>query len=201
MRPSANPSAVIATEYAFARLAQEKGQWTAFAETAAPDAEMFVPQRVKASAWLKGRKNPPVSVTWQPYEVWMSCDGSYAVTRGAWQRPNATGYFTTIWQRQKNGTYKWVLDQGDKLKQPLPAPDMLSGKVADCLRHSPAPDGAVAQPSGEPGDSKDGQSLDGSLIWNSTVQPDGARKLSVHYWKDGAMQQAVLSEVAAPPTG
>ena len=55
----ADPSAVIAAELAFARLAQEKGQWTAFAATAANDAVMFEPQMVLAQAWLKGRANPP----------------------------------------------------------------------------------------------------------------------------------------------
>ena len=30
LRPTANPSAVVAAELAFARAAQEKGQWTAF---------------------------------------------------------------------------------------------------------------------------------------------------------------------------
>ena len=37
-KPVANPSAVVAAELRFARLAQEKGQWTAFRETAAEDA-------------------------------------------------------------------------------------------------------------------------------------------------------------------
>ena len=48
-----NPSAFIAAEIGFARLAQDKGQWTAFRETSAPEAVMFVPQRVKARDWLK----------------------------------------------------------------------------------------------------------------------------------------------------
>ena len=37
---AANPSGFIAAEIAFSRLAQEKGQWTAFRETAAPEAVM-----------------------------------------------------------------------------------------------------------------------------------------------------------------
>jgi hypothetical protein len=48
LRPAANPSDVISAELAFARLAQEKGQWTAFRQTATSDAVMFVPQRVRA---------------------------------------------------------------------------------------------------------------------------------------------------------
>ena len=122
LKPAANPSSVITAELAFAHLAQTKGQWTAFRETATADAEMFVPQRVNAQSWLKGKADPAVSVKWQPHEVYMSCDGSYGVTRGAWQGPKATGHFTTVWQRQKDGGYKWVLDQGDPLAAPLAAP-------------------------------------------------------------------------------
>ena len=97
--PSANPSAIIAAEIAFNRLAQEKGQWTAFRETAAKDAVMFVPEVVLAQEWLKGRTDPPKSVTWQPHKAFMSCDGRTGVTTGAWQRPDGSvGYFTTVWQ-------------------------------------------------------------------------------------------------------
>ncbi|MGN6692381.1 MAG: hypothetical protein ACTHJU_15705, partial [Sphingopyxis sp.] len=63
---AANPSGFIAAEIAFARLAQDKGQWTAFRETAAPDAVMFVPQRVRAQDWLKSKKDPAEAVKWQP---------------------------------------------------------------------------------------------------------------------------------------
>ena len=86
----ANPSKVIATELAFARAAQEKGQWTAFAEYATDDAVMFVPEPVNAKDWLKRQVNPPRAVTWQPHQVWSSCDGTLAVTKGAWQRPDGS---------------------------------------------------------------------------------------------------------------
>src|SRR3546814_15677912 len=55
---AANPSAFIAAEIRFAQRAQEEGQWTAFRETAHPDAVMFVPERVKAQDWLKSQKDP-----------------------------------------------------------------------------------------------------------------------------------------------
>ena len=83
---AANPSAFIAAEIGFARLAQEKGQWTAFRETAHPDAVMFVPQRVKARDWLKAQKDPAEAVKWQPHAVYVSCDGNSGATTGAWQK-------------------------------------------------------------------------------------------------------------------
>lgn len=131
LTPIGNPSALIAAEVAFARAAREKGQWSAFAATAAEAAEMFVPQRVSAKIWLKGRANPPKPVQWQPHAAWISCDGSAGATFGAFQG-GGDGWFSTVWQRQKKGGYKWVLDQGGDLAAPLAAPEFLAGKVADC---------------------------------------------------------------------
>ena len=79
----ANPSAIISAEIAFARLAQEKGQWTAFRETAAKDAVMFDPEPNLAQAWLKGRADPPAAVKWQAHKAFMSCDGKTGATTGA----------------------------------------------------------------------------------------------------------------------
>lgn len=147
----ANSSAVIAAEIGFNQLAQRDGQWTAFLETSTPEAEMFTPQRVNAHVWLKNRANPPKSLTWQPHEVWSSCDGSYALTRGGWQGADGTfGYFTTLWQRQpKSGAYKWLLDQGDTTTAPVAAPDMITGLVADCRAPAPRAPGASPPPTGK----------------------------------------------------
>jgi hypothetical protein len=203
-RGYANPSALIAAEIAFAQLAQAKGQWTAFRETAAPDAEMFVPQRVRAQDWLKKRANPPAAVRWQPHEVWMSCDGSFGITRGAWQGAGGgNGYFTTIWQRQekggsKGGGYKWVLDQGDALAQPLAPPEMIAGKVADC-RPGAGPVPASPPPPGI--DAKDGASADRTLQWSSWVWPDGSRAISAWLWNGTGFDPVLNLRVAAAPVG
>lgn len=200
---TANPSALVATEIAFARMAREKGQWTAFREYADEEAVMFAPGPVIARDWLKGRKDPPRPVQWQPHQVWMSCDGTLGVTKGAWQRPDgSTGYFTTIWKRQKKGTFRWVLDQGDALAQPLEAPEMLSASVADCpsRRDGPPPgsEGAivvetarVARPQGS------GRSDDGTLTWSYAVAPDNSRKIMVSLRKGGDMREVLALDVAA----
>ncbi len=154
LRPTANPSALIAAELAFARLAQDKGQWTAYAETAAADAEM-VPaqslsgQRVLAQAFLKNRANPPVARKWQVHAVFASCDGSYAITRGAWQIGDAasaqgSGWFSNVWQRQAKGGYRWVLAQDSAMMAAEAAPDFITGTVADC-RTRPEPSDVSAE--------------------------------------------------------
>ena len=203
--PSANPSAVIAAELAFARLAQEKGQWTAFLETSTGDAVMFVPQAVGAHQWLRQQANPAQAVKWQPHQVWSSCDGTLAVTKGAWQRPGGTtGYFTTVWTRQRDGDYKWVLDQGDVLEQPLAAPELIDGKVAECTR--PPADGreryrfrpAAIRPMACEGTAcrGGGTSADGTLSYEYQVAGQG-RQLTVQMRENSEMSEVLRSEVAA----
>ena len=207
LRPTANPGGVIAAEIGFAALAQEKGQWTAFRATAAKGAKMFTPQPVLVGTFLNGRQDPPVAVKWQPHMVWSSCDGSIAVTRGAWQRPDSVGYFITVWQRQKDGGYKWVLDQGDALTQPLAEPDAIEGVVADCSApgHRADHKDDLRDAKGKPltgpqafADPLSASANDASLAWTTTVATDGARQFTLRLRKDGAMRDVLHVAVKAP---
>ncbi|MBA3055468.1 MAG: hypothetical protein FP826_11165 [Sphingomonadales bacterium] len=210
----ANPSAVIAAELAFAQSAQDNGQWTAFAASAAPDAVLFRPQMVWAQQWLDGRANPAVARTRQPHEVWSSCDGAVVVSHGAWQETAEFGWFTTVWQRQPDGAYKWVLDHGDVLQQALPAPDMLSAHVADCPERVRRPGGPRDGERARPKRTKKvklkdlppldpvhraGIAPDGSLHWDITVAPDGSRTFAAFWNKDGQEQTALAEQVTARP--
>lgn len=195
----ASPSTVVAAELAFARAAQDEGQWTAFAEYATKDAVLFVPEPVNAQQWLKGRANPPQAVRWQPHQVWSSCDGSLAVTKGAWQRPDGSvGYFTTVWRRQDKDDYRWVLDQGDVLAEPLTAPEMIEAKVADCPRPVRRDAAVLRLPECDAeGCAGGGRSDDGTLEFSYATLPGGARTLRVLLLQGGQMQEVLLSEVAA----
>ena len=191
----ADPGKVIATELAFARAAQEKGQWTAFAEFAADDAVMFVPEPINAKEWLRRQTNPAQTVRWQPHEVWSSCDGTLAVTRGAWQRPDgSTGYFTTVWERQRNSEYRWVMDQGDALAQPLPEREMIEARVADCRLESPQT--PATDFTDDPSEKiNSGHSRDGTLWWRVVTKADGSRRVTATYWDGSAWQVAFMEQV------
>lgn len=195
----ANPSAIIAAEIAFNRLAQEKGQWTAFRETAAKEAIMFLPQPTLAQEWLKGKANPPVSVKWQPHKAFMSCDGKTGVTTGAAQWPDGrNGYFTTVWQlMQRNpqdaGEWRWVLDHGDFIATGRGAPEFLETRVASCKGRALAE--LVAPPEGAK--MKAGYSRDQSLSYTWVVQPDGMRTLEVKLWNGTSADTVLLDRVAA----
>lgn len=222
-RAYANPSALIAADIGFARLARERGQWTAFRETADETAEMFEDGRQLARTLLKDRKDPPATAKWAPHLAWISCDGTAGLTYGAWQGPSGgDGEYVTVWQRQFKGKvdWKWVLDDGQDLASPLREVDWAEGKVADCPARprppgDPAPQPgskrerkedsklppmrplAGAIPAAEGGDSKDGQSRDGSLAWRSTVLPDGSRRFTAWIWKDGAMHEVIARNFKA----
>jgi hypothetical protein len=194
IEPVANPSAVIAAELAFARLAQEKGQWAAFRATAADGAEMFVPHRVKAADWLKGRAEPAVAVKWQPHAVWSSCDGTYAVTRGGWESPNASGTFATIWQRQKNGELKWIADMSLTSDGATAAPEMIAARVAECKVRPPAPPTLIVTDT----DWQTGTSRDGTLHWGTGVTAQGARSVRISLW-NGTVFEPVLEQTVPAP--
>ena len=189
MRYQPDPSSVFAAEIAFNRLAQQKGQWTAFRETAAEDAVMFVPQRVLAKQWLKGRADPPGSVTWTPSTIHVSCDGNLAASTGNWKRPDGSvGYFTTIWRRDKNGAWKWILDHGDTLANPREAPEFLVGKVASCKRRGDGP----------PAEGKAQPLADDSLTWTADIATDGSRRITVRSWNGTDYDVVIDDKVAAP---
>lgn len=191
MRYQPDPSSVFAAELAFNRLAQQKGQWTAFRETAAEEAVMFVPQRVLAKQWLKGRADPPASVTWTPSTIAVSCDGDLAASTGNWKRPDGyVGYFTTIWRRDKKGAWKWILDHGDRLPAARETPEFLIGKVATCKRgERPAP--SEQKPAMPP------VPKDESLLWSADVATDGSRRVTVRLWNGTAYETVIDDRVAA----
>lgn len=172
---AAAPSAIDA-ERAFAADAQKLGQWTAFRKYATDDALMFVPQPTNAQAFLKDRKDPPKSVEWWPAKAFISCDGTTAVTTGSWVRPGSVGYFTTIWRRQTDGSWKWILDHGDELAVPRPITQDVEITRASC-----EPAGPVVASILFPGSSKtgEGSSPDYSLYWHWYVSANGARGLTV----------------------
>jgi hypothetical protein len=214
---SANPSAVIAADIAFNRLAQEKGQWTAFRETAARQATMFMPDAVDAQTWLKGRADPAKSIKWQAHKSFMSCDGKTGVTTGAWQQAGGPyGYFTTVWfwiAKAKpdpnmpqgafgDGEWKWVLDHREALAAPRKAPEFIEAKVASCKGRATAPIIAPA----EGVQMKVMFSRDQSLSWEWQVRPDKSRTIKVRLWNgagfDDVLTDDVLAnDVAGPASG
>lgn len=189
----ASPGKVVAAEVALGQLARRKGQWQAFRETAAEGATMFVPQPVDARQWLKSQPEPATAMSWQPQDVFLSCDGSLAVASGPWQKAQgAQGTFTTVWQRQKKGEYKWVMSQAEDGAPSPGASDMIRSSVATCPR---GPRSSTATPVAFPAGTRGGWSADGTLSWSVTVAADCSRTLSVSLSRGTAMEPVLERRV------
>ena len=175
---AAAPLTAIEAERAFAADAQRLGQWTAFRKWAAPQAILFVPQPVNAHEFLKNATDPQLSYQWWPAKAFVSCDGSMAVTTGPSVRGNYRGYFTTIWQRQPDGSWRWLLDHGDRLERPRLAGERTQVQRARCEAPFVSPlIGTKYKIEG--GRSGAGQSRDGSLRWSWASGAKGERIISV----------------------
>lgn len=193
-------------EYAFIRSAEEQGQWTAFRRFAHPDAVMFTPETVWAQQWLRGRIDPPKSITWRPAISFVSCDGRTAVNQGPWLSASgkASGTFTTVWQAEGR-TWRWVYDGGKAGSGPVIWPSKAEVKQASCAKTKPtgppiaAPPPAVRHSDGSaPDDFGRGLSADRTLGWDWKLsQPDKTRHLRVFLWSGRSYDLVVDQTVAA----
>ena len=197
----ANPSAVIAAELAFARMAREQGTWTAFRETSTDDALWpSPPGYANVHQDLKDVPNPAQPILWGPDAVWVSCDGSFALSTGPATQPNGRrGRFATIWQRQRDEDYKWVLDQGFDLEEGYAEPEMIGARVADCPPGTGRERQRARRPEVQRGGAwASGRSNDGTLEWSTEMAADCHRTLTVRASQSGTMTE-VFRRVSAPP--
>lgn len=111
---------LVDTEKAFAKLAEEKGTKAAFLANISNDAVLFLPDQVNAKEYWLNRAESKGLLSWAPNFADVSANGLLGYTTGNWEfRPNgkgdtptAYGEFITIWQRQPDGGYKFVVDIG-----------------------------------------------------------------------------------------
>lgn len=218
----AQPSTIVRTELAFARMAREDGQWTAFREFAAPAGAMLHGRNglVPALAVLEGLADPASSVQWAPRRVVMSCDGEFAISQGRYLDPEGlVGTFITIWQRQPDNEYRWIYDGGGPdVPQPAPrardeeegdivvtAMDLVEGLVATCpgvqMPLVPAP--ATSPVAERPSEIR--QSRDGTLRWRTqhrtNAEGKGEKYVVAEYFFEGAWITAIEEVLASSPEG
>lgn len=185
------PMTAVDAERAFAAAAQAQGQWTAFRAFAAPDATMFAPQPVNAQAFLKERRDPPRAIDWWPTASFVACDGRFAVNTGGWRRPDGgVGYFSTVWIRQSDGGWKWIVDGGDGLQATRPRVTTPKVERASCRGRPavfPALIGAITG---------GGRSADGTLGWAWAVASDGARTFRAAIWTGNRWRTVIDDHIA-----
>lgn len=191
---TAAPQTAVEAERAFNAMAQAEGQWTAFRAFAAPDAIMFNPQPVKTHELLRDKSDPKIAVQWWPAESFVSCDGTVAVNTGPWVLPKAGGYFTTVWERQQDGAFKWSYDGGDALAKPRALPERVRVRRAACAGLAgPAPTTVPCPPQPFFCPQTIGFSNDVTLIWDWEIK-DKVRTFRARLW-NGKGYETVIENV------
>jgi len=141
---------VVEAEHAFAQYSIDHGMKDAFLNFAAPDGVVFRRGPVNAIELWKSRNPAPAGLlTWWPSYADVSRAGDLGWTTGPYEfrekatdeKPAGTGHFFTVWRRQPDGSWKFVLDLG--IEHPAPnAPETT-------LRYPASPGTGKASPAAD----------------------------------------------------
>lgn len=125
---------VAAMEDAFCAMASEQGLLAAFTHFAAPDVAFIDtdPRKFRGLEAVRERMGPDqpgVKLTWAASFTDVSDDGTLAYNYGRYEshRPGPDGkevvrggWFLTIWKRQPDGSWRYVMDNGAPDRPPAP---------------------------------------------------------------------------------
>lgn len=112
---------IVAAENAFADFAVAKGTRAAFLEFAADEGLNYEGAFKNAKeSWKKRSGNSPVLIDWRPAWADAAATGDIGYTTGPWSLhpkgagsdPTLWGEYFTVWKKQPNGGWKWVIDVG-----------------------------------------------------------------------------------------
>ena len=126
-RPStAKGEVLMETDRAFAAMATHDGTAAAFHAYAAADALMMPagaqPVRGREEIRKALGDGPPGQLLWTPKEARLSREGDLGFTWGTYEShsPSSVHYgkYVTIWKRQPDGTWKFIVDIGNSMPAP-----------------------------------------------------------------------------------
>ncbi|HEX5708729.1 MAG TPA: nuclear transport factor 2 family protein [Pyrinomonadaceae bacterium] len=131
---AAELQAVVRTERAFAKTSSEKGTRAAFLVFIADDGVLFRPGPVNGREFLTAQPERAGLLAWEPTYADVSRAGDMGVTTGPWEfrakredeRAAAHGQFMTVWGKQTDGAWKFLIDTGISHDAPAHAPPSLS---------------------------------------------------------------------------
>jgi len=115
---------MVKTEQAFSKMAEEQNTREAFMTFIADDGLLFRPGAVNGKKWMIEHPVPPSDkkplLAWQPKFAGMAASGDMGFTTGPWEakedikdeKPQAYGHFVTVWKKQADGSWKFVVDLG-----------------------------------------------------------------------------------------
>ena len=115
---------LVETEQAFSKTAEDKSTREAFLQFIADDGILFRPTAVPGKQWLLDHPAPASQkhplLAWQPVFAFVARAGDVGYTTGPWEfkgdikdeKPAAYGDFITVWKKQSDGSWKFVVDLG-----------------------------------------------------------------------------------------
>ncbi len=117
---------IMEADREFSNFSIRNGQIAAFLEYAAPDVVLIKPNMYpivgheRLQQHYAGRADSTFVLTWEPQFARVAKSGELGYTYGYWQfylksQPEKVekGTYATVWQRQPNGKWKFVLDLGN----------------------------------------------------------------------------------------
>lgn len=115
---------MVNTEQAFSKMAEEQNTRDAFMTFIADDGLLFRPGAVNGKKWMNEHPVPPSDkkplLAWQPSFAGIAASGDMGFTTGPWEakgdindeKPSGYGHFVTVWKKQADGSWKFVVDLG-----------------------------------------------------------------------------------------
>jgi len=139
---------MVETEQAFSKAAEVKGTRQAFMEFIADDGLLFRPRAVNGKKWMNEHPVPASDkrplLAWQPAFAGIADAGDLGFTTGPWEfkddikdvSPSGFGHFVTLWKKQNDSSWKFVLDLG--ISHPQSAGPLTIWKVEKQTQRKPA---------------------------------------------------------------
>jgi ketosteroid isomerase-like protein len=187
----ADSAAVLDADQAFARLSRQQGVRAAFLAYMADDAVLFRPGPVSGRAYLAAQPaSPPprTELIWAPVHVGVAGRGDLGYTSGPYElratdRTHTVreyGWYVTLWRKQPDGSWKFILDQGVVTPPP-------SGSAAIALAAAAAsPAAAAAQSSPGGGEGSAARPPAAAAVALPPMQPGGPEEAVVQADRDFA---------------
>lgn len=127
--PGETQDQIAASERAFAADGLERGIGPSFVTWAAPDGVVLRPDPVNARE--RYAKGPAArGLVWWPSHVGAARSGDLGFDFGPWTFGGSQGWFFTIWRKQPDGSWRWLLDHGFDGPHALYGPDVPLTRIA-----------------------------------------------------------------------
>ncbi len=129
--PKGDPSVLIATDQAFSRMSVEKGLNAAFIFYAADsvvkirDGNFPITGKANMVKAYGARPDTGMVLRWKPVIAEVGAANDLGYTFGEWELylkakdTTMYGNYLSIWKKQHDGTWKYVLDAGSNTPKPL----------------------------------------------------------------------------------